>query len=289
MRSKGIVPYLYLLPALALVSIFLLIPMAYTLFISFTKWDGLTPPRFVGFSNYLRFIRDHVFFTSLINTFIWVILTLALPVALGLFIAVGISRIRAANIFKSILYIPLTLSAVTTGIIWTLIYSPELGVVNTTLRSIGLGFLTRSWLTEVPLNTYAMIASWSWKMTGLNMAIFLMGLTTLPTEPIEAAKLEGASGWQTFAYVIFPMLRPTTTIVVAMSLINSFNVFDIIYVMTDGGPYRSSETLAVTMYRESFVLFRMGYGAAIAIFLSILVLIVSGTYIKEMLKRGIKY
>lgn len=117
------------------------------------------------------------------------------------------------------------------------------------------------------------------------MVIFLISLQAIPTEPVEACKLDGATEWQTFRYVVFPMLRPITTVVIAMSMINSFNIFDIIYVMTDGGPYRSSETLAVSMFRESFVLFRMGYGAAIAIFLSATVLSISWLYVREVTKR----
>jgi multiple sugar transport system permease protein len=134
-----------------------------------------------------------------------------------------------------------------------------------------------------------MIWAWTWKTVGMNMVIFLVGLQTIPTEPVEACKIDGATEWQTFRYVVFPMLRTITTVVVAMSLINSFNIFDIIYVMTDGGPYRSSETLAVSMFRESFVLFHMGYGAAIAIFLSAVVLFVSWIYVREVTRREVHY
>ena len=270
-----------------MVMIFLLIPAGYTVWVSFTKWDGLGAPRFIGFGNYLRFVKDHVFITSLKNTVIWVIFTLAFSVFLGLLVAYFVNRIRFANLFKSIFYIPLTISAVTTGLVWMWMYSPDLGVVNTLLRLVGLS--GRSWLSEVPLNTYAMIWAWTWKTVGMNMVIFLIGLQAIPTEPVEACKIDGATEWQTFRYVVFPMLSTITTVVVAMSLINSFNIFDIIYVMTDGGPYRSSETLAVTMFRESFVLFHMGYGAAIAIFLSAIVIAISWIYIREVTKREVHY
>jgi len=279
--------YLFIVPALAMVVIFLLIPAGYTVIVSFTKWNGLGVPRFIGLGNYLQFIRDHVFLVSLRNTVIWVVFTLAFSVLLGLLVAYFVNRIRFANFFKSLFYIPLTISAVTTGLIWLWMYSPDLGVVNTFLRL--LGFPGRSWLSEVPLNTYAMIWAWTWKTVGMNMVIFLVGLQTIPTEPVEACKIDGATEWQTFRYVVFPMLRTITTVVVAMSLINSFNIFDIIYVMTDGGPYRSSETLAVSMFRESFVLFHMGYGAAIAIFLSAVVLFVSWIYVREVTRREVHY
>ena len=121
------------------------------------------------------------------------------------------------------------------------------------------------------------------------MVIFLIGLQAIPVDPVEAVKLDGATEWQTFRHVVFPMLKPITTVVVSMSLINSFNIFDIIYVMTGGGPYRSSETLAVSMFRESFVLFHMGYGASIAIFLSAIVLFISWIYIREVTRHELKY
>jgi len=279
--------YLFMIPAVTMVIIFLLIPAGYTVIVSLTKWDGLSAPHFIGLGNYLRFVQDHVFITSLKNTIIWVLFTLALSVLLGLLIAYFVNRVKFAPLFKSVFYIPLTISAVTTGLIWLWMYSPDLGVINNILMRLGL--LGRSWLSEVPLNTYSMILSWTWKTVGMNMVIFLIGLQAIPTEPVEACKIDGATEWQTFLHVVFPMLRPITTVVVSMSLINSFNIFDIIYVMTDGGPYRSSETLAISMFRESFVLFHMGYGASIAIFLSAIVLFVSWIYIREVTRHELRY
>ena len=196
-------------------------------------------------------------------------------------------RVRFASFFKAVFYIPLTISAVTTGLIWLWMYSPDLGVINTALTA--LGFSGRSWMSEVPLNTYSMIISWTWKTVGTNMVIFLIGLQAIPVDPVEAVKLDGATEWQTFRHVVFPMLKPITTVVVSMSLINSFNIFDIIFVLTGGGTYRSYETLAVSMLRESFVLFHMGYGASIAIFLSAIVLFISWIYIREVTRHELKY
>jgi len=285
--GEKISAYLFMVPAIVMVVLFLLIPAGYTVVVSLTKWDGLSTPQFIGLGNYLRFIKDTVFLTSLKNTVIWVIFTLALSVLLGLLIAYFVNRVRFASLFKSVFYIPLTISAVTTGLIWLWMYSPDLGVINTALNA--LGFPGRSWMSEVPLNTYSMIISWTWKTVGSNMVIFLIGLQAIPVDPVEAVKLDGATEWQTFRYVVFPMLKPITTVVVSMSLINSFNIFDIIYVMTGGGPYRSSETLAVSMFRESFVLFHMGYGASIAIFLSVIVLFISWIYIREVTRRELRY
>lgn len=279
-------PYLYIAPALIFVGGFLIGPTLYTLYLSFTKYDLMGAPQFVGLKNYISLFTDPNFLTSVTNTFIWMVFTLLLPVGLGLFIAVTVNRIPLAGVLKSVFYIPLTISAVATGLIWTWMYGPDLGVINTIFRTFGLSSWARSWLTEVPTNTFSMIGAWTWKMTGQNMVMFLVGLQAIPKEPVEAVKLEGATAWQTFRYVVFPLLRPMTMVVITMSLINSLNQFDLIYVMTQGGPYRSSETLAMTMYRESFTMFNMGYGAAIAIVLSLIVILLSGTYMKENLKQG---
>jgi ABC-type sugar transport system permease subunit len=167
-------------------------------------------------------------------------------------------------------------------------FSKELGGLNGLFAMLELP-LKPSWLTDVPLNTFAMVIAWTWQQLGANMVMFLMGLGTIPRDPIEACLIDGASPWQTFVHVKLPMLRPITTAVITMAMVNSFKVFDIIWVMTRGGPYQSSETLAVSMFRETFTLFRMGYGAAISVILSLIVIVISAAYIRRMTKRDMLY
>ena len=280
-----LLPYFYMTPAIAMVATFLLWPAVDTAFISFTKYNLLTPPKFIGISNYVRFFNDPFILTSFLNTVWWMVLTIVLSVGLGLLIAVSVNKVRFANLFKTVFYIPLTLSAVVTGILWIWMYKSDNGVINTILNEIGLSKMSQPWLLDVPINTFCMIIAWTWETVGQNMVLFLIGLQTLPTEVIEAAKLDGANAWQTFWHVTFPLLRPMTTVVVTMSLINSLNQFNIIYVMTGGGPYRSSETLAVSMYRESFKMFQMGYGATIAVILSVMVFVLSWLYLRHSFRR----
>ncbi len=273
--------YLFILPALLLVSILLLLPMLQNLYYSFFKWDMIGKPEFTGVKNYLGCFRDTNFLRSFGNTVIWVLSTLFLPVFGGLIIAIFIRGIKGENIFKSIIFFPLAISFVSTGIIWINMFTTNSGILN------GFGSLLFGdrgkiqWLTQVPLNTISMIIAWTWQQTGSNMVLFLMGLTTIPSDPIEASIIDGATPWQTFRYVTVPMLSPITTVVIGQAMVNSFKTFDIIYVITRGGPYRSSETLAVTMYRESFTMFRMGYGAAIAVILSAIIILISGSYVKK--------
>lgn len=277
-------PYLYLLPALLFVGIFLLYPAVFTFIVSFTNWDGLNSPQFIGLQNYVMLIRERAFLTSAANTVAWVVATLALPVLLGLLLAVFINRIPVQGLFKSVFYLPYAISATSVAVIWTYMLSPS-GIFNQFLALLGIEGVARNWLIMPPLNTLAMIIAYTWQTTGTNMILFLVGLQGIPVDPVEAAKLDGASGWQTFRYIIFPLLRPITTVVVTIAVVNSFKVFDLIWVMTKGGPYRSSETLAVTMYRESFVSFRLGFGAGVANLLSVIVIIFSVVYLRSIFRR----
>jgi len=277
-------PYVYMLPAILFVAIFLLWPAIYTFYIGFTKWNGLTPPEFVGLQNYVQMFQEPVFATSFLNTIIWVIATLLFPVLLGLLLAVFVNRIPLQGFFKGIFYLPYAISATSVAVIWTFMLAPD-GTVNQLLRVMGLDSLARPWLMMPPWNTITMLVAFTWQTTGTNMILFLVGLQAIPTEPVEAAKLDGANSFQSFRHVVLPLLRPITTVVITISVVNSFKVFDLIWVMTQGGPYRSSETLAVTMYRESFVLFRLGFGAAIATVLSSIVIVFSIFYLRSIFRR----
>jgi len=285
---EAAISYLFILPAFVLVVVLLVVPMAQNIYYSFFDWDGLAPPVFTALKNYSDMFADRVLARSMLNTVLWVAFTLLVPVMGGLLVAVFVAGLRLENLFKSIFFIPLTISFVATGIIWTYMYSRELGVMNGVFKLLGLK-LKLSWLTQVPLNSFSMMIAWGWQQLGTNMVMFLMGLGTIPRDPIEACIIDGASRWQTFIHVKFPMLRPITTVVITMAMVNSFKVFDILYVMTRGGPYSSSETLAVSMFRETFTLFHMGYGAAIAVLLSVIVLVISAAYIRRMAKRDMLY
>jgi ABC-type sugar transport system permease subunit len=287
-NHNAFLSYLLILPAFALVTGLLLVPMAQNIWYSFFKWDGISKAIFVGLRNYVTFFDDSNFIRSFANTLVWVVATLAFPVFGGLVIAIFLRGLRLADVFKSVFFIPLTISFVATGAIWANMFSRDLGVLNGILGLFDKGFKL-SWLTSVPLNTAAMLFAWIWQQLGTSMVLFLAGLSTIPRDPVEASIIDGASRWQTFVHVTFPMLRPVTTVVITMAMVNSFKTFDIIYVMTRGGPYRSSETLAVTMFRETFTMFNMGYGAAISVLLSILVILVSVFYIKNMWKKDLLY
>jgi multiple sugar transport system permease protein len=284
-RPAALTRFLYLVPMLVLVGAFLLYPAVDTAWVGFTDWNGLTAPTFVGLQNYANLFTDPAFSTSFLNTLLWVFGVLVLQVVLGLALAVALNGRRGGEFLKTVLYLPSTISAAATGVIWFFLFDPTEGIVNVTLHLLHLGGLAQDWLATPPLNTYAMIVASTWQGLGPTMLLLLVGLQNIPRDPIQAAMIDGAGGFRLFWHMTLPLLRPMLTVVVGIALINSFKVFDLIWVMTQGGPYRSSETLAVTMYREAFVSFKLGYGASVAVVLSLIVLTLSIFYLRSMFGR----
>ena len=278
-----VVPYLFLAPAVALVAALLLWPFVRTLTLSFTDSSGASGGAFVGLENYTRLFEDPILTDAVVNTLLWVAGTLVLPVGIGMLIAVLSLDLGRAAILRLPFLIPYALSGTAIGVMWEFMLRGN-GAINSTLEELGLERFTESWLLQPPLNTWSMIVASTWQSVGVCVLLFLIGLQVIPRDPIEAARLDGAEGWRLFRDITFPLLRPMTIVVVGISLVNSLKTFDIIWVMTQGGPYRSSETLAVTMYRETFLLFRHGYGSAIAVLLSATVLVVSWIYLSRTLR-----
>ena len=283
--GEAAMPYLFLAPAVLLVAVLLHRSFLQSAWYSLTDFKGIGTPAFVGLENYRTLVQDPVLLRTVTNPFLWVIGTLLLPVGLGLAIAVLTSGIRGGAAHRLPFIIPYALSGTAIATIWQFMLKSD-GAINQALDTFGLGALAKSWLLVPPLNTWAMIVASTWQSVGVSVLLFLIGLQVIPKEPLEAARLDGAEGWRLFRDMTFPLLAPMTVVVVGISLVNSLKTFDIVWIMTQGGPFRSSETLAVTMYRETFVLFRFGYGAAIAVLLSAIVIVVSWAYLRRSLRAS---
>lgn len=280
---RSVENYLFLLPAAAMVGVFLLWPALRTFALSLTNSDGLSAPDFVGIANYTRFINDPILIQSLTNTFIWLIASLILPVVIGLAMAVGTHHVAGGLFYRLPFILPYALSGTAVGVVWSFMLRSD-GVINDVLTVLGFDHLAIAWLLTPPYTTYAMIIASTWQIVGINVILLLVGLQAMPKEPVDAARLDGAHGWTMLRYITLPLIRPMMVVVVAMTLVNSLRTFDIIWVMTQGGPFRSSETLAVTMFREAFLNFRQGYAAAIAVVLTLLVLGLSAGYLRRQLQ-----
>ncbi|MFF5011412.1 carbohydrate ABC transporter permease [Streptomyces phaeochromogenes] len=209
----------FLTPAVALILLLLLVPFLVTAWRSLFDDDGVTA-RFVGLSNYVALFTDPDFGRSLLNTVLWVVGTLVLPVLLGLLLAVLTHSVRWGAVARTAVVIPYALSGSATALLWTFLLRTD-GAVNQTLSAVGLGGWQQEWLLHWPMNTLVMIVATTWQATGASLILFLVGLQTIPSETIEAARLDGARGLQLFLRIILPQLRPMTVVVVGMSIVNS--------------------------------------------------------------------
>lgn len=283
-KKESITPYFYVLPAAILVFLFFITSTVFTLYAGFTDWDGLSKMNFTGLTNYLALIQDAYFLQSAINTLIWVLAALIIPVLIPLALAIIISRTNFHSTYKNIFYLPNAVSPTIGALILTTLLSnyglPKL------FGLMGFESLDTYWLGIPYVNTFVMIGSSVWQGIGTNLILFVVGLSNIPPEPIEAAQLDGASGLSLYRHVILPLLKPTTVIVLLMAVVNSFKTFDIIWMMSGGGPYRTSETLAVTMYKETFINGKYGYGSAVATVLSVIVLFISWFYLRKTFNEG---
>lgn len=283
-RREGFGTYLFLVPAALGVLFVLVYPVFRTLWLSLTDTEGAGEGKFVGIANYLTLINDPILLRTMSNVAIWTIGTMALPVLLGLIIAYVALGLKGSAIYRMIFLLPYVLSGVAVASIWFHIFQTK-GLFNQFLGGIGLEKYQQSWLLNYPQNTISMIIAATWAGTGLIVVLFTVGLQNIPLQTVEAATLDGANSWQMFRSIIWPQLKQIRAVVIGTALANSLRTFDIVWVMTGGGPSRSSETLGVTMYRESFLLNRYGYGASIAVLLMVLVIGVSYFALRGGLKR----
>lgn len=271
---------LFLLPALIGVGLWLIVPFIHTVYRSFFIDNGIERT-FNGVDNYGVLFRSPIFGQSLLNTAMWVVGTLLLPVLIGLAVAAGTWHLRLGTLLRLPLILPYAVSGAATAVLWTFMLQSD-GVLNSMLASVGIG--PQPWLLEWPMNTVVMILAATWQGTGAAVILFLVGLQSVPVATLEAARLDGAEGWRQFRYVTLPQLRPITVVVVGINIVNSLKTFDIILLLTNGGPGTASETLALTMYRETFTLSRYGTGAAVAVVLTAVVVTASWFYLRRQLR-----
>ena len=285
-RHPWIIPASFLCLPLLVYMVFVILPTLNSLLYSFTDWGGYSEDfNFIGLANFEKVFTDRLFNSAVQKTAIWLALAMTMPTGLGLLLALGLQgKSKINTLYKSLFYLPLALSPVIIGIIWVWLYSPKLGIFNIFLRSVGLDDLATAWLANPNTAMYSIFAAWTWQQTGLNMVIFLAGLTSVPAPLVEAAKVDGANSWQTLRKVIIPMLRPATVVVLALTAINALKSFEIIWVMTKGGPFNSSSTLAVFMYKESFSKYKMGYGSSAAVILFAMTLVIIALYFRQIAK-----
>jgi multiple sugar transport system permease protein len=261
----------FLLPGLVGLSVFTIMPILASLVLTFYEWDLLTPPVFVGIQNYLRLWGDQGFWAALRHTlaFIAGYVPLVVICALALALALNVS-LRGIGAIRTVFFFPVVSSWVAVALLWSWLFNPRFGLINYLLSLVGI--TGPGWLFDPAWAMPAIIITSVWKDLGFVLVLFLAGLQAIPNDYYEAASLDGANGWARFRYVTLPLLAPTTFFVIIISLINSFQVFDQVWVMTEGGPAGATTVLVEQIVRHAFSYGEMGYAAAISWVLFVLVL-----------------
>lgn len=273
---------LFILPSLLGTIVFIIIPIVCSFGLSFAKWDLLNPIQFVGLENYKVVLTEPVFVKIIINTFVYAISTSVFGVIIPLILACIINnKIKGADFFKTTYFLPFVTPMIVIGIIWEWIFDPNIGCLNHLLH------LHINWLYDTNFAMPALIIVSVWKLIGYNMILFLTGLSTINQELLEASKIDGANAYNTFKHVTIPLLSPTIFFVTIITAITSFQVFDLIYVMTQGGPLDSTNVLVYAIYKNAFEYFNVGKASALAYVLFAIIFIL--TLIQWKLKSKLVY
>lgn len=274
-RKMLLLPLLFLSPALLLYAVFFIYPFLFTFLLSFQQWDMIHPERsFVGWSNYAALMGDEVFWKSLRNTFLYMLMTMPVSIALGLGVALLMeSLLRGRTVYRFLFYLPVVSSISVIAIIWSLMYDDQRGIVNQLLALLGID--GPNWLSQSSSSLWAVAIVGIWKSFGYEMLLFVSGLKAIDKGLYEAAAIDGAGRWRKLFHLTLPLLSPVTLFIVVMGIISSFQNFALIQIMTGGGPNNSSNVLVYELYQEAFRFFSVGKAAAISVILFVLVLLIT--------------
>lgn len=283
-RRLNVAGLIFILPSVALFAAFLAGPLLYALYISFHKWSMLGHSDWIGLDNYRRIFRDDIFMKSLKNTLLFSILFVPAVTVLSLFAAALLDRkIRGRAFLKALVFVPVITPSTIVGVVWVFAYQPELGLINEILRTLHLP--TSLWLGSARIALPALVIVTIWQRFGWFMILFLAGLQDIPVEIKEAAAIDGASRLESFFHITLPLLRPTVVLVTVLAAISGFQVFDLIFLMTEGGPAYATQTLSYYIYVKAFRNFDMGYAAAMSYALFIILVVLTMIQMRVMRSR----
>ena len=281
----AVTPWLFLAPAILFFAVYVIIPIFQSFSISLYDWDGLGQAEFIGMANYQELMTDRAFEVSLWNNLKWLVFYL-LAIPAGLFIALFLNQtVTGIRIYKSLFFFPFVLSQVVVGLVFAWFYLPNEGLLSNMLGWFGLGPVNV--LGDPTWATYGIIAAGLWPQTAYCMILYLTGLNAVDPEQVEAARLDGAKGWKMLWYVIVPQLKPATFIAFVVTIIGALRSFDLISIMTNGGPFGQTRVLSFYMFEKALSEygFRMGYGAAIAVVLFLIMLVFIAYFLWSMYRE----
>lgn len=282
LNKNNYAAWLFILPALIGTLIFIIIPVICSFGLSFAKWDLLNPIQFVGLENYKLIFTESLFYKILVNTIVFALSTSVFGVIIPLVLAVILNnKIRGSEFYKTAYFLPFITPMIVIGVVWQWIFDPNIGILNNILH------LHINWLYDTHFAMPALILVSVWKLIGYNMIIFLSALSAISQSMFEVAKIDGANPIQTFFYVTVPLLSPTIFFVVIITAISSFQVFDLIYLMTQGGPLDSTNVLVYAIYKNAFEFFNVGKASAMAYVLFVIILVL--TLVQWNLRKKLVY
>jgi len=263
--------YLLCLPYFIHFLLFMAYPIGFSLFLVFHKWDIVSFPKWVGVDNFIRLLRDELFFKSLLNTFFFLSIHIPLQIAAALLFAELLNRpLRLRGFFRAVYFLPVVVSGVAVTVLWGQLYAQETGLINALLWRLGLGKIP--WLNDPTLAMPSIAIMATWKNVGLYTVLFLAGLQSIPRDLYEVARIEGASPLQQFFRITLPLLNPTVVLVVLLSTIGGFSLFIEPYVLTGGGPLNSTLSAVLYIYKQAFYFYRMGYAATLGLIYALIIM-----------------
>lgn len=273
-------------PALVVYLVFVLLPIGFAVYYSLFKWNGLEPlTNFVGFSNYQRAFADPVFLRAQEHNLFFVVGSILVQLPIALAIALLLNRpLRGRPVFRTLVFIPYVVSEVITGVLWLLILQPD-SLVDRLMESMGLGSWVQLWLADQDVVLWTLLFILTWKYIGFAILLFLAGLQNVPDELHEAAAIDGATWWQAQRRITIPLLGPTIRIWIFLSMIGSLQLFDVVWIVTGGGPANSSATMATYMINVGFYRSQFGYGSAVAVILFAVSFVAAFLYQRFVLRR----
>jgi raffinose/stachyose/melibiose transport system permease protein len=273
-KRVGITIFIGMLPALIIYIGLALIPIAMSFYYSFYDWNGLSAMTFIGLDNYISILKDRVFWGGVKNNLFMMVTGILGQLPVGLFFALLLNRsLKGIKFYRSTLFLPVIISAVIVSLIWSMVYGTESGLINNILKNVGLDSWKQNWLGSKPWGMISVSITYLWQNYGFYMVIFLAGLQNIPEEVKEAAVMDGANSWKRFWFVTLPMLKETIWVTLIFSISNSFKIFDLIYVMTAGGPAHNTEVMTIYMYTNAFNNMSFGLGSAVSILILLFSLI----------------
>jgi len=279
--------YIYGGPVIIAFLVFNLYPMVLGLYLSFTKWDILSPPTFIGLGNWADLFKDDLLLRAVLQTLYYAVVSVAGATALSIALALALNqRLKTIGFYRTFFFLPAVTSLVAIAMVWRWIYNTEFGVLNAFLGSLGINPV--NWLGDPVLAMPAVILMSIWRSAGFNTVLFLAGLQGVPQEYYEAAEIDGASKWDRFVHITLPLISPTTFFVVVNGLIGSWQVFDQVYILTRGGPLLSTVTVVYLIYSNGFEWYKTGYAAAMAYGLFLIIIALTAIQFR-LQKRWVFY